>query len=62
MINRDFYLNQIIKSKWDGQIKVITGIRRVGKSVLLFELYKERLIKVYQKKYHYYFIRSKKVF
>ena len=44
MINRDFYLNQIIKSKWDGQIKVITGIRRVGKSVLLFELYKERLI------------------
>lgn len=44
MINRDFYLNQIIKSKWDGQIKVITGIRRVGKSVLLFELYKEHLI------------------
>lgn len=51
MINRDFYLNQIIKSKWDGQIKVVTGIRRVGKSVLLFELYKEHLImKVYQKK------------
>ena len=46
MINRDFYLNQIIKSKWDGQIKVITGIRRVGKSVLLFELYKEHLINV----------------
>ncbi len=44
MITRDFYLNQIIKSKWDGQIKVITGIRRVGKSVLLFELYKEHLI------------------
>lgn len=51
MINRDFYLNQIIKSKWDGQIKVVTGIKRVGKSVLLFELYKEHLImKVYQKK------------
>lgn len=45
MINRDFYLNQIIKSKWDRQIKVITGIRRVGKSVLLFELYKDHLIK-----------------
>lgn len=44
MINRDFYLNQIIKSKWDGQIKVVTGIRRVSKSVLLFELYKEHLI------------------
>lgn len=44
MINRDFYLNQIIKSKWDGQIKVVTGIKRVGKSVLLFELYKEHLI------------------
>lgn len=44
MINRDYYLNQIIKSKWDGQIKVITGISRVGKSVLLFELFKEHLL------------------
>ena len=37
LINRDYYLNQIINSMWDGQIKVITGLRRVGKSVLLFD-------------------------
>lgn len=40
LINRDYYLNQIINSMWDGQIKVITGLRRVGKSVLLFDLFK----------------------
>lgn len=45
MINRDFYLNQIIQSMWDGQIKVITGLRRSGKSVLLFELFKDYLLR-----------------
>lgn len=45
MIRRDFYLNQIIQSMWDGQIKVITGLRRSGKSVLLFELFKDYLLK-----------------
>lgn len=44
MIKRNFYLNQIIKSMWDGQIKVITGLRRIGKSVLLFELFKNYLL------------------
>ena len=44
MIQRDFYLNQIIQSMWDGQIKVITGLRRSGKSVLLFELFKDYLL------------------
>ena len=44
MINRNYYLNQIINSMWDGQIKVITGLRRVGKSILLFELFKDYLI------------------
>ena len=29
---------------WDGQIKVITGLRRSGKSVLLFELFKDYLL------------------
>lgn len=45
MIKRDFYLTQIIQSMWDGQIKVITGLRRSGKSVLLFELFKDYLLK-----------------
>lgn len=44
MIKRDYHLNQIIKREWDGNIKVITGIRRCGKSVLLFELFKDYLI------------------
>lgn len=34
----------MIKRKGDGNIKVITGIRRCGKSVLLFELFKDYLI------------------
>ncbi len=44
MIKRDFYLNQIIKKMWNGEIKVITGIRRGGKSTLLFNLFKEYLL------------------
>lgn len=43
MIKRDFYLDQIIQSMCDGQIKVITGLKRSGKSVLLFELFKDYL-------------------
>lgn len=39
MIKRDFYLQQIIRNMWNGEIKVITGIRRSGKSVLLFDLF-----------------------
>ncbi|MBQ2860434.1 MAG: ATP-binding protein [Peptococcaceae bacterium] len=44
MIKRDFYLNQIIRHMHNGEIKVITGIRRCGKSVLLFDLFREYLI------------------
>lgn len=44
MIKRDFYLNQIIERMWNGNIKVITGIRRVGKSTLIFDLFKEYLL------------------
>lgn len=44
MINREFYLNQLIKYMWNGEIKVITGIRRCGKSVLLFDLFYNHLI------------------
>ena len=44
MINRDFYLENIIRKMWNGEVKVITGIRRCGKSVLLFELFYQHLI------------------
>ena len=43
-INRDFYLNELISRKENGLIKVITGIRRCGKSYLLFTLYNDYLI------------------
>ena len=44
MIKRDLYVNRIIKSMWNGEVKVITGIRRCGKSVLLFDLFYDYLI------------------
>lgn len=44
-INRDQYLNQLIKKKDNGRVKIITGIRRCGKSYLLFNLYKSYLLK-----------------
>ncbi len=45
MIKRDVYLQKIINYMWDSQIKVITGIRRVGKSTLLFKIFYDYLIK-----------------
>lgn len=44
IIKRDTYLNQIIAGKENGLIKIITGIRRCGKSFLLFKLYYKHLI------------------
>ena len=42
-IKRDRYLQQIMDYMWDGQVKVITGIRRCGKSYLLNVLFKNYL-------------------
>lgn len=42
-IRRDYYLNRLIGSRHNGLIKIITGIRRSGKSFLLFELFDEYL-------------------
>ena len=44
IINRDRYLSQIISGKGNGLIKIITGIRRCGKSFLLFNLFYKHLI------------------
>ena len=44
MFRRNFYLNQILRHMHNGEIKVITGIRRCGKSVLLFELFRDHLL------------------
>ncbi len=44
MIKRDFYLNRMIHNMWNSEVKVITGIRRCGKSVLLFDLFYEYLL------------------
>jgi len=42
-IQRDTYLEQLKNSRFNGQIKVITGIRRCGKSFLLFRIYHDHL-------------------
>lgn len=44
MVDRAFYLNSIVRAMWNGQVKVITGIRRCGKSVLLFDLFYQYLL------------------
>ena len=43
-IKRDRYLNTLISKEHNGLIKVITGMRRCGKSYLLFTLFKEHLM------------------
>lgn len=45
IIRRDIYLNQLITAMHNGLIKVVTGIRRSGKSYLLFNLFRDYLLK-----------------
>lgn len=68
MISRDFYLDKIVRKMWNGEIKVITGIRRCGKSVLLFDLFhayllehnvcEEQIIKIELDQRRYYKYRN----
>ena len=44
MLPRKQYMNMLISKRDNGRIKVITGLRRSGKSVLLFQLYKVYLL------------------
>lgn len=43
-IKRDQYLNKLIRKKHNGLIKVVTGVRRCGKSYLLFNLFHNHLL------------------
>lgn len=44
VIRRDRYLERLISKQNNGMIKVITGIRRCGKSYLLFNLFYDHLL------------------
>jgi len=43
IIKRDYYLNQLIASRHNGLVKIVTGLRRSGKSYLLFHLFGDYL-------------------
>lgn len=43
-IKRDYYLNQLLEARGNGLVKIITGIRRCGKSYLLDPILKNRLL------------------
>ena len=43
VIKRDIHLKKLIDSKHNGMIKVVTGVRRCGKSYLLFNLFCQHL-------------------
>lgn len=51
-IKRDVYLKKLIQKKHNGMVKVITGIRRCGKSYLLFNLFKQHLLEEGVKESH----------
>ena len=51
-VKREYYLNQLISHKHNGLIKIISGIRRCGKSYLLSELFRKHLLAEDVKKDH----------
>ena len=44
IIQRDQYVSELLSKRWNGKVKIVTGIRRSGKSFLLSTLYKKRLL------------------
>lgn len=45
MFKREYYLNELIDKQGNGLIKVITGIKRSGKSFLLNKIFYDYLVK-----------------
>ena len=45
IIQRNQYVSELLSKRWNGKVKIITGIRRCGKSFLLSTLYKDYLLK-----------------
>ena len=43
-IKRDYYLNKLIQHKKNGLVKIVTGVRRCGKSYLLFKLFRDHIL------------------
>ena len=44
IVNRSRYIDQLVRSKGNGLIKIITGLRRSGKSFLLKKLFRQHLL------------------
>lgn len=44
VIERNEYINKLMRKRWNGKVKIITGIRRCGKSFLINTLFKQKLI------------------
>ena len=44
MLPRKQYITELIRLKDNGRVKIITGLKQSGKSVLLFELFREHLL------------------
>ena len=41
---REKYIEALDKRKWNGRVKILTGLRRSGKSTILYELFLEHLV------------------
>ena len=44
IVNRSKYIDQLVRSKGNGLIKIVTGLRRSGKSFLLKKLFRQHLL------------------
>ncbi len=52
-VDRRDYLDWLLRKRGNGLIKIITGVRRCGKSYLLFRLFRRKLIELGVSENHY---------